>query len=248
MPRTVSLACQAVRTSPWGSLASRRPRRRVRPRSLIRSEADVRRRRAPYRGSPLQPLGPRVSFWTRLRTSSSRWLVKRVTWDGSATCRACGRTDRTRSGTGLTCPTPPSGSRPATPRAVTGTRLRRHQPSYQPLCRTGWWPPTSTTEVHHSLGTEPALPPEQRLTHPHSLDRPYPITNRLQEGFTPAAHLIVHRMPITTPFFGDLAGPISGSCSMKDLTLSEASATITNSPPDTNNGSPTTPPDRICNT
>ena len=34
MPRTVSLACQAVRTSPWGSPASSRPRSRTWPRSL----------------------------------------------------------------------------------------------------------------------------------------------------------------------------------------------------------------------
>ena len=51
MSKTISGSSdQAVRTSPWGSPASRRPRSRVRPRSLIRSEAEVRSRRIRYCG------------------------------------------------------------------------------------------------------------------------------------------------------------------------------------------------------
>ena len=34
---------------------------------------------------------------------------------------------------------------------VTGTTKRRYQPFYHRLCRTGWQPPTSTTEVHQTL-------------------------------------------------------------------------------------------------
>ena len=48
-------------------------------------------------------------------------------------------------------PTPPSGSRRATRGVGIGTRLRRFLPFYHRLCRTGWWPPTSTTEVHQTL-------------------------------------------------------------------------------------------------
>ena len=48
-------------------------------------------------------------------------------------------------------PTPPSGSRRATRGAGIGTTTLRYQPFYHRLCRTGWWPPTSTTEVHQTL-------------------------------------------------------------------------------------------------
>ena len=55
-------------------------------------EAAVRSRRIRYSGSSLRPRCPRVSFWTLRRRSSSRWLAKRMTWKGSATCTAFGST------------------------------------------------------------------------------------------------------------------------------------------------------------
>ena len=52
----------------------------------------VRRRRVRYSESPFRPLCPRVSFWTRRRTSSRRWLASRITCNRSATWRAFGST------------------------------------------------------------------------------------------------------------------------------------------------------------
>ena len=95
------------------------------------------------------------------------------------------------------------------------------------LCRTGWWPPTSTTEVQPNL--EPAFPPEQRFLDAHSSDLAYPIAGNGRPRFTvcqhnpsaatrraaPPTHLDGH--PPRRDVNNARWGPIVGSCSMNDL-------------------------------
>ena len=46
--------------------------------------------------------------------------------------------------------------------------------------------------------------PTTLLVHSHSSDLAYPVGVGFQQGFAPAADLVVHRMPPTTQFCGDL--------------------------------------------
>ena len=122
-----------------------------RPRSLILSCAAVRSRRIRYSGSSLRPLRPRVSFWVRRRRSSSRWLAKRMTWKGSATCTAFGNTlsyafryEPDMSSTAQRIPPSQSAGCDRNQAAALSAVL----PATMSI---SWWPPTSTTEVHHCL-------------------------------------------------------------------------------------------------
>ena len=54
-----------------------------------------------------------------------------------------------------------------------------------------------------NLGPPAALPPEQRLIDPHSPDFSHPRGVGFQQCLTPAAGLVVHRMPPTAKFFGN---------------------------------------------
>ena len=64
------------------------------------------------------------------------------------------------------------------------------------------------------LVPEPALPPEQRLVDADGLDVAYPAGVGFQQCFTPAADLVVDRMPITAQFFGDF---VDGTAPTADL-------------------------------
>ena len=136
--------------------------------------------------------------------------------------------------------------RPADP--LKPIRRLRPEPGCGAFCR-------STTDYVEPAGGLPRR--RQRCTRPwyatglsapttllvdaHSSDLAYPVGVGFQQGFAPAADLVVHRMPPTTKFRGDLVdratppthpdghpprrsgcqqrplGPIVGSCSMNDL-------------------------------
>ncbi len=183
---------------------------------------------------------------TLRRTWSRRWLARRMTWKGSATPGAWGSTrlyafryepDMTRH-------------RPAD--SLTPFGGLRPEPGCGAFCR-------STTDYVEPAGGLPRR--RQRCTRPwfatclsarttllvdaHSPDLAYPVGVGFQQGFAPAADLVVHRMPPTTKFCGDLVdraappadpgptpmvthraardvnnarwGPIVGPCSMNDL-------------------------------
>ena len=93
MPRTVSLACGAVRTSPWGSPASRRPRSRTWPRSLYLL---VGRGQEP--AYPIEGVSAAAPVAEGFVLDPSAYLVEPLVskadhvGKGSATCAAFGRT------------------------------------------------------------------------------------------------------------------------------------------------------------
>lgn len=64
------------------------------------------------------------------------------------------------------------------------------------------------------LVPELSAPPEQRLVHAHSLDVTYPVGVGFEECFTPAADLVVDRVPIAAQFFGDF---FDGTAPLPDL-------------------------------
>ena len=142
---------------------------------------------------------------TLRRTWSRRWLARRMTPKGSATPGACASTrlyafryepDMTRH-------------RPAD--SLTPFGGLRPEPGCGAFCR-------STTDYVEPGGGLPRR--RQRCTRPwyatclsapttllvdaHSSDLAYPVGVGFQQGFAPAADLVVHRMPPTTKFCGDL--------------------------------------------
>ena len=112
-----------------------------------------------------------------------------MTWNGSATWRACGSTlsYAFRYGPDMT------RHRPADPLEPIGWLCE--EPRHGAICRSTRHYVDQLAASHAddrgapNLGSPPAFPPEQRLVHAHSLDCPYPIGVCLQQGFAPSADL-----------------------------------------------------------
>ncbi|AKT50791.1 hypothetical protein ADJ73_04795 [Arsenicicoccus sp. oral taxon 190] len=86
--RTSWATCHAICTSMWASLAANAAVRRACCLSVRFSTPARRIVRIPYNGSPVRPRCPRVSCWTRRRTSSTHAVASLTTWNASTTATA----------------------------------------------------------------------------------------------------------------------------------------------------------------
>ena len=190
------------------SPASRRPREPglTAVAAAILSCPAVRSRRIRQRVIRVErPRCPRVSFWVRRRTSSRRWLARRIV-DGSATCTACGNTlSYAFLMANRTCPPPPSGYPEANPPVVD-----RNQAAALSGC--------STTDYVDQAGRgrqrddsgapllrTPTARRQQRLVHSATASTvPTRSVSASNRASPQRPCLFVHRMPITTQLGGDL--------------------------------------------
>ena len=116
--------------------------------------------------------------------------MRRMTWNGYATCRAWGSTLSADTGV-------------ATPGTGRGTMQQHVLVFYQALCPTADGP-RHRPQTCTNLGTPMSLPPEQGLVHPHSFHRTEPRAVSVEQCFAPAPDLLVDRMPITAQFVGNV--------------------------------------------